>query len=341
MKSFSKAQPKRVVLATDPFTFNHDLANQVARGLRTFFGPALPLVRGVFVLTPNATSIPLSWFDDVAMDVAERAEHKLKEILGLGNFPAAAPMVLIQKNGTSLDIARRIDAFALSDNAEMIIIPTSRRRPMERFLFGSLSESMFREPGLPLLTIAPGYEAGAYSRRTCLLAANYLAEGTQPFVDTFLSMAQRYRVGIIFLHVGKRKILGRAQKDFHYCDAHAFVQPTFAKDEGRVVEIMRNLVTQAEKEGCHAIGRLCWSSLSESRMILHAAAREKVDLIAVPADIASPADESKLGWNRNALRASPYPVWIYRVRNESMCPHVMDLLPYLHGPRPAEHKPVC
>lgn len=301
MKFTTKRHPSKAILAADILNFDEEVAKRVGHGLRALFGATLPLVKGVFVLTPDSTTIPRIWFNDVVRTLAEEASSQMQETFSMGEFPADRPKVLIEPRGSLEDIALRLDQYADTTTAELIVIPSKASNSIGRFVFGSFSETMLQEPGLPLLTVTPKVECKGLGHRRILLAENFLAPSARSFFDQFLAMSRGQLVDLVLVHVGNRT-------------------PESART-------MQRFIRKAARAGFSSSARTTEAGPSLASTVLRIAAEEKVDLIAIPSSLSRDPVVRDFSVARKILRKSKSPLWIHRWKEESFSPeHARDIV---------------
>lgn len=300
----SKNPAEKLILALDAFSFDADVMRRVAGGLRSLFGLRRPEIRSVFVLTPEATLTPFSWFDEKANFLKEGAYSALTQGLQDSDFVFSEPAILIDTFGSPGAIGDRLHDFALHDCANLIVVPTTGKKTVSRFLLGSVSDNLLRKSKLPLLTIPPAFDSERGLSRRCLFAADFLSEKADRIVDRVLRQALLYDFEVLFLHIVDARGGGSWLKN-----ASNPLPLRAVRMQNKALRKLESLVERANQQGCRAYSQVNVSFRPIPLTLLEVAQQENIDFIALSAEGWSCCSLLKSAMARSILQKSVLPVW--------------------------------
>jgi nucleotide-binding universal stress UspA family protein len=278
---------KNILFATD-FSPAAVAAFPYAVALAEEFGAKL---FAVHAKTPENYALPTTEVWPIANAQLERDTDDLKRTLR-EIHPAFESEVIIGEGG----VAAVVEAIAKEKKADLIILGTSGRRGIGKFILGSTAEEVLRHATCPVLTVGPHVAASAPHDKKFrkILYATDFSETTP--------LAVAYAIGLVHEHAAHLTLL------------HVIEQPKASE-----------LVTPQELEGA-AMNRLNLYVEHEPGlafppkvMIAHGAPAEKILEVAER----EKAELIVLGVRKNSdtLRASHLPVAIaHKVISQAACP---------------------
>jgi nucleotide-binding universal stress UspA family protein len=252
----TRIQLKNVVFATD-FSNAAVAALPFAAEIAQRFGAKL---FAVHAKTPEnyalaATEIWLAANAEVA-----RQTKELKETLH-EQFPSVESDVLVAVGG----VWGVVEAVAEQKNADLIVVGTSGRRGIGKFILGSVAEEILRRAKCPVLTVGPHApsEAPRDAKFRKILYATDFGDGAQVAAAYAVALAQEHQAHLTLLHVIEHPKIGELVRP-HELEAAA-------------LDRLRGLVPRGAELWCEPRAIVRQGGPAEE--ILEAAENEQADLI--------------------------------------------------------------
>lgn len=207
----SRIQIKNILLATD-FSIAAANAMPFAGELARHFGASL---FAVHAKTPENYALPTAeiWpatnaeLQELTIDLRRNIHNR---------FPSVESEVLIAEGG----VWGVLGTVAEEKNADLIVVGTSGRRGIGKFILGSAAEEILRRATCPVLTVGPHCSPsspGEPSFRKILYATDF-AESSPTAAEYAMGLAQENQAHLILLHVIEHPKAGEL---VHACDLEA------------------------------------------------------------------------------------------------------------------------
>jgi nucleotide-binding universal stress UspA family protein len=192
--ALNRIQIKNILFATD-FSPAANNALPFAAEIAYRFGAKL---FAVHAKTPENYALPATeiW---PAMDLeVQREAAQLKETMHR-EYPTVVSGVLVA-DGSVWGV---IQAAAEKKDADLIVVGTSGRRGIGKFLLGSVAEEVLRQANCPVLTVGPHCSPALASETNFrrILYATDLSEGSHAAASYALALAQEHQAHLTLLHV--------------------------------------------------------------------------------------------------------------------------------------------
>jgi nucleotide-binding universal stress UspA family protein len=190
----NRIQLKNILFATD-FSQTAAAALPFAAEIARAFGAKL---YAVHARTPENYALPVTEVWPVASALLEQETTQLQQTL-LSQFPGLESEVLIGEGG----VWGVLEATASEKKADLIVVGTSGRRGIGKFILGSVAEEILRQATCPVLTVGPHSACDPPREakfRTILLATNF-ADASPAAAAYAVALAQEHQAHLILLHV--------------------------------------------------------------------------------------------------------------------------------------------
>jgi nucleotide-binding universal stress UspA family protein len=304
---------REIVLAVEPATFGRETAERLGEAFTRLFGPAVPVVTPVYVLTPDAAPLPSSWFNEAAPRLKADALSALTRALHGTPYPFGAPEVLIAPQGSHHGAVEQLNAY-LDPSTALIAIPTDRGALLRRLLLGSFSEAMLFDSKAPILTVDVGphrapLPAAGDSKRL-VAGVDAFAPGHDAVVDKVVAFAAAYGFEVVFVHamlagLGSSASVGEPL----LVNPRALVKSHLGEEQTRALSLLDAMVELAESRGVVSTSKLLLSPLSVPKAVLYAAEVEAATLIAVASQTTPLRSLVSRSVARDVIRSAGLPVW--------------------------------
>jgi nucleotide-binding universal stress UspA family protein len=282
----------------------------VGVALKRIFGRQNIEVFPVYILTPNVTSTPIAWFDELAPKIQEDALARLKSLLAQCSFPIAKPTVLVDSQSSMEFAAAKINQFAKSCNASLVLLPKQAKSSLRRFVVGSFAEAMLNHSRVSLLTINPQPLAEARTRRRCLVPVDLESQDCMQTVDRIIEKLVGFSVEILFLNS-----MPANQSKLHWSNAHRVfdsqkvMETRLAEEKDRRNKLLDELVKRAKSRGIKSKGLLS-VVLASPRDVIISTAQEMSSSFIVMASRGEFSGSLFAGSvTRSVIRNAQCPVW--------------------------------
>ena len=251
-----RVQIKNVVFATD-FSQAAEAALPFAAQITKSFGAKL---FAVHAKPPENYALPTNevWPEEIA----PLEENKVELRRNLYNrYPSVESDVLIAEGG----VWGVIEAVADEKKADLIVLGTSGRRGIGKFILGSTAEEILRRAKCPVLTVGPNAptEPPRQAKFQKIVYATNFSEGSASAAAYAVALAQEYQAHLTLLHVIENPRRGELVRP-HELEAAA-------------VEHLRGLVPRDAELWCEPKAVVLHGSAAEK--ILEVAQTESADLI--------------------------------------------------------------
>lgn len=310
MKKNEHKQPRAILLAVDPFDMSQDFAHQIGEGLLNLLGPDMPTIKPVYVLTPNATTAPGRWFDDVKPRLKEEATSRIEALFDANSAHMGRPEVLVEDQGSLRSKVERLNHFARQCRADLIVVPAVQEAPLRRLLLGSFSEAMLFHSALPILTVNTDHRQPPMPRRRCLAAIDTSLPSHASFAERVIELAKVHHFEVTFLQAlrpGLRQATTAGSPTL--IDTQTPVPTELADEQMRAFDLGNDLVNLATSADVQATSLMLISSLSVPKAVLHVAKVEGASLIAVASQSTPLRSLASRSIARDIIRQSEIPVW--------------------------------
>jgi nucleotide-binding universal stress UspA family protein len=198
----NRIQLKNILYATD-FSPSATVALLYAADLARHFGANIFLLH-VRPLDVYAY-VPVEAWADLAATADAEAHGKAADLLR--EFPEVKSEVVIREGGVWDAIAPLIEEKQI----DLIVLGTSGRSGVEKFLLGSVAEEVFRRASCPVLTVGPLASSGDSSGGASglrqqggfsdILYASDFSPASRAAAVHAISLAQEYEARLTLLHV--------------------------------------------------------------------------------------------------------------------------------------------
>jgi nucleotide-binding universal stress UspA family protein len=190
----NRIELKNILYATD---FSHPAATALpfAAEIAQRFGAKL---FAVHAKTPENYALPVTEVWPVANAILEQETQQLKQTLH-SRFPNVESEVLTGEGG----VWGVVEAAAAEKNADLIVVGTSGRRGIGKFILGSVAEEILRRADRPVLTVGPHCPSdvpGEAKFKKIVYATNF-GEGSQTAAAYAVALAQEHQARLVLLHV--------------------------------------------------------------------------------------------------------------------------------------------
>jgi nucleotide-binding universal stress UspA family protein len=146
---------KKLIWAIDPYQSKTHELNLDAKQMSTWFGHCGKIViQPVFVLTSGVRPMPYSYFKELLPELRREATKRLHNLhANWAGLSLSVPKLLIHPSDHVENVAKTLASFARNENADMIVLRTYGRKGLSRLLLGSLSETLMKKGGIPILVL--------------------------------------------------------------------------------------------------------------------------------------------------------------------------------------------
>jgi nucleotide-binding universal stress UspA family protein len=238
--------------------------------------------------------------------IREMVEQRLKRL----RMKSLKPLVTIENApNMSFSISEKVDeflAYAEKKSADLVVVNTSARKGLSRFLMGSFAETLILHSKIPLLTVNPKVEVP--SKIKTIVFPTDLSLGSESVFHRVLQLALRLNAELHIVHklsnpsslyVGPYGVL---TNDLRSLDKESHKK---AEDE------LEDLLVQAQKAGLKKVeAHIDSTQKAQVEAILKYGKKVEADLFAMVAR--SGAIESTMlgSTTRQVVRQATCPVWV-------------------------------
>jgi nucleotide-binding universal stress UspA family protein len=182
------------ILYLTDFSDCAETALPVATAIARQFGAKL---YAMHVLLPDVyTSLAPEFGQVVTAGLEQAAETKMREIESrLSGLPH---QTTIEPGSQVWPILQR---ELQKNDIDLVILGTHGRTGVQKLLFGSVAEEIWRRAKVPVLTIGPGVPPRAGEHFNCVLFATDFTAQSLTALPYAVSMAREYRAHLVLLHV--------------------------------------------------------------------------------------------------------------------------------------------
>jgi len=282
-----RVQVKNIVFATD-FSNVAAAALPFAAQIAESFGAKL---FAVHAKTPENYALPTPEVWPAANMQLERDVEQLKKAMS-ERFPKVENEVLIAEGG----VWGVVEAMADEKKADLIVVGTSGRGGVGKFILGSGAEEILRRAKCPVLTVGPHSpsEPPQEAKFKKIVYATNFGEGFPAAAAYAVALAQEYQAHLTLLHVIEPSKTGELVRP-HELEAAA-------------LDHLRGLVPQDAELWCEPKAIVLHGSPAEK--ILEIAGNENADLIVMGVREA-----------KGVLRATHLPAAVaHQVVSRATCP---------------------
>ena len=149
----------------------------------------------------------------VVDDAWREGQRQLTDHFIAGRLDGVDNKLLVETGSVTEVLIKQVDKH----HAELLVIGTSGRGRITKFLLGSIAESVFRQAPCPVMTVGPGTvarEVPAEGPRKILFASGFSKHSLAAGVLT-IKMAERQDAELILLHVGPDPLTGLKEDYIH------------------------------------------------------------------------------------------------------------------------------
>jgi len=190
----NRIQLKNIVFATD-FSQTARAAMPFAAEIAQRFGAKL---FAVHAKTPENYALPTTEIWPIANAQLEQDTKELKETL-TKQFPKVESEVLTAEGGVWAVVA----AVVQQKQADLIVVGTSGRRGIGKFVLGSVAEEILRRAKCPVLTVGPHATADPprEAKFKKIVYATDFGEGCHAAAAFAVALAEEHQAHLTLLHV--------------------------------------------------------------------------------------------------------------------------------------------
>lgn len=252
----NRVQFKNVLVATD-FSKAAAAALPFAAQIAKSFGAKL---FAVHAKTPENYALPTAEVWPAANAQVEEYTVELRRDM-YNRFPSVESDVLIGEGG----VWAVVEGVADEKKADLIVVGTSGRRGIGKFILGSVAEEILRRAKCPVLTVGPhsATEPPREAKFKKIVFATNFGEGFRAAAAYAVTLAQEYEAHLTLLHVIEHPKTGELVRP-HELEAAA-------------IERLRGLVAQDAELWCEPKAIVLEGAPAER--ILETAVKENADLI--------------------------------------------------------------
>jgi nucleotide-binding universal stress UspA family protein len=254
----NRVQIKNIVYATD-FSGAAAAAMPFAAEIAKSFGAKL---LAVHAKTPENYALPVTEVWPMANAQLEENVVELRRNL-YNRFPGVESEVLIAEGG----VCGVVESVAEEKKADLIVVGTSGREGIGKFILGSAAEEILRRTKCPVLTVGPHSPSDPPREakfRKIVFATNF-GEGSSAAAAYAMALAQEYQANLTLLHVIEPPRAGELVRP-HELEAGALAR-------------LGGLVTKDAELWCEPKAIVLQGAPSER--ILETAEKENADLIVI------------------------------------------------------------
>ncbi len=197
----SRIQLKNILFATD---FSHAAAAALpfAAEIAQRFGAKL---FAVHAKTPENYALPTAEIWPVVNAELEKETDRLRQTLR-EQFPGVESDVLIGEGG----VWGVLEAAAQEKQADLIVVGTSGRRGIGKFVLGSVAEEILRRAQCPVLTVGPHSPSGPprEAKFRKIVYATDFGDGAPAAAAYAVALAQEHQAHLTLLHVIEHSKVG-------------------------------------------------------------------------------------------------------------------------------------
>ena len=182
------------VLYLTDFSDCAEAALPVATAIAREFGAK---IHAMHVLLPDVyTSLAPEFGQVVAAGLEQAAEANMREIESrLSGLPHQTNVERVSH------VWPTVQREVQRNNIDLVILGTHGRTGVQKFLFGSVAEEIWRRAQVPVLTIGPAVAPRASERFNCVLFATDFTAQSLAGLPYAVSMAREYRAHLVLVHV--------------------------------------------------------------------------------------------------------------------------------------------
>ena len=190
-----------ILFATD-FSPAAAAALPFAAHLAQEFGAKL---HAVHAKAPESYALPATEIWPIVNEQLEKESGDLKRALH-EDYPALTSDVIVME-GAVIDV---VETVAEAKHADLIILGTSGRRGIGKFILGSIAEEILRRATCPVLTVGPHAAPGLPHEKTFhkILYATDFSDGARGAATFTVGLAQEQQARLTLLHVIDRPHAG-------------------------------------------------------------------------------------------------------------------------------------
>jgi nucleotide-binding universal stress UspA family protein len=193
IETASEIALNNILYLTD-FSDCAEAALPVATAIAREFGAK---IYAMHVLLPDVYTFLAPEFGQVVITGLEQAaETKMRKI---GSRLSGLPHQTAIERGSQVwpILQREVER----NNIDLVILGTHGRTGVQKLLFGSVAEEIWRRSQVPVLTIGPGVTPRAAERFNCVLFATDFTVQSLAGLPYAMSMARECRAHLVLLHV--------------------------------------------------------------------------------------------------------------------------------------------
>lgn len=190
----NRIQIKNIVFATD-FSQTARAAMPFAAEIAQRFGAKL---FAVHAKTPENYALPTTEIWPIVNAQLEQDTKELKETLHQ-QFPTVEGEVLTAEGG----VWAVVEAVVQQKQADLIVVGTSGRRGIGKFVLGSVAEEILRQANCPVLTVGPyaSAEPPREAKFKKIVYATDFGEGSQTAAAYAVALAEEHQAHLTLMHV--------------------------------------------------------------------------------------------------------------------------------------------
>lgn len=142
-----------LILAVNAATFTQNQAKQVGQYLARRYDRKNVEIRPVFVLTPDYTTRPRTWFEELVPTLHEQAALQIRAALSGCSVLQGEPEILVEARPGLPAAAECLAAFALSTKATTIIVPRGERRYLNKMVLSGFTSALRQHTAVDIETV--------------------------------------------------------------------------------------------------------------------------------------------------------------------------------------------
>jgi nucleotide-binding universal stress UspA family protein len=313
MKQSWSQQPSRVIWAVDAFEATNQIHYNCAAVLRFFKERFKSQINPVCVLSASQLNLPGEragrWIHHYQPAIEKEIQTVLKEVHL--DEQVETPEILLQRSTSTTEAVNLLSQFALSRDADLIVVGTHGRSGMERFLLGSFTETLLLRSEVPVLVI--GQTLQEFKNIDRIFFPTEFGPHSKFIFRQVVRMAAEMKAKLTLFHYIPHPIEPVFQSGIYLLGGSWIPVQAFFGDEVNKKTKRIGLWTKwANQQGVETDSLIHSEGGVISDVILSEAERRKMNCIVMEAQ-SGPISAALVGSiTRQVIRSAACPVWVVR-----------------------------
>jgi len=302
---------KKVLWAVDVFEGHQNNYDNAASAIQEFVGRTDCIVYPVYVLVEEQLRLEGKNQGHSIVPYQMAAERALRGLLKPYRIKRVAPAIVLTHHATrSISVEEFLAHYALSVNADLMVVTSHKKTRWERLLLGSFSEALLVYSKVPVLIIGPEVKHVHSFER--ILFASRLQFRSRSLFRKIIRIAQVFKSTVILFHTVAHPIDSLIQSGVYLLGGGSWVPSHnyFGNDIDRQTRQAEAWAIWARHQGVPTEYVIDSLGGPVVKSILTVAEKENVGLIVMERR-AGPMESVLLGSiTKEVIRSASYPVWI-------------------------------